>query len=83
MRRIGPNGNVQAVVGTPQVDGRVVADETSTANAVLTGPRGVVVAGGNLIVADTENHCIWYVDRERGRVRLMAESETCSSFAFK
>ncbi len=72
IRRIGPNGAVKALVGLPQQAGRMMADRTPMDQAMLDGPRGVAVVGGNLMVADTENDCIWYVDLERQEVRIVA-----------
>jgi sugar lactone lactonase YvrE len=72
VRRIRPNGQVEVTLGLAEHAGRMLADRTPMGEAVLDGPRGVIVAGGNLMVADTENHCLWYADLARREVRLLA-----------
>jgi sugar lactone lactonase YvrE len=81
VRRIRQGGQVEVVVGAPQHMGRMRSDRTAMSEALLDGPRGVVVVGGNLMVADTENHCIWYVDLARKEVRIVAGEPGASGLA--
>lgn len=45
-----------------------------SATAVFRYPQGLASNGNNknFYVADTENHCIWYVNRNNGMVYLVA-----------
>ncbi|MBX7221598.1 MAG: SMP-30/gluconolactonase/LRE family protein [Blastocatellia bacterium] len=65
---------VTTAVGTGS-PGTMTADSTPFAQAVFSSPRGIVAdTGGNLYVADTNNHAIFYVDFAKQEVRLVAGS---------
>ncbi|MBX7218565.1 MAG: IPT/TIG domain-containing protein [Blastocatellia bacterium] len=72
IRKIDFTEQVTTLLGSGS-PGRMTADTTPFAQAVFTGPRGVAVdGGGNLFIADTENHAIFYADFARREVRLLA-----------
>ena len=47
----------------------MVSDRTPLPDAVFSGPRGVAVVAGNLMVADTENHVIREIELKTGTIR--------------
>src|SRR5262245_53945590 len=62
IRRIDFNNQVKTVIGTGS-PGITTEDVTPLERVTLKSPQGVAVdVGGNLFVADTENHAIYYVD---------------------
>lgn len=72
IRKISFNDQVATMVGNGS-PGRTPNDVTPIAEARLSSPRGLAVdSGGNLFVADTDNHAIYYVDFEKQMVRLLA-----------
>ncbi|HMZ78775.1 MAG TPA: Ig-like domain-containing protein, partial [Acidobacteriota bacterium] len=72
LRQIDFDDNVTTILGTGS-PGRMSNDVTPFAQAVFNGLRGVVTdSGGNLFVADTDNHAIYQVDFESKQVILLA-----------
>ncbi len=74
IRRISFRGAVTVAAGAPETPGTMVGDETPLDEAVFRSPRGVASVGTSLYVADTENHAVYYVDRQTERVTLIAGS---------
>jgi sugar lactone lactonase YvrE len=72
VRRVNFRGDVTVAVGAPETPGTMSADVTALDQAVFRVPRGVAAVGSNYYVADTGNHAIYYVDAQRGEVRLVA-----------
>lgn len=74
VRKIDFSDQVTTVLGNG-APGVMNADVTPFAAAVFRGLRGLAIdAGGNLFVADTENHAVYYADFVRQEVRLLAGS---------
>lgn len=72
IRKIGFDDRVLTTLGNGS-PGVMTTDQTPLEAAVFRAPRGVASdTGGNLFVADTENHAIFYVDFARQEVRLLA-----------
>lgn len=72
IRKIGFNDQVSTILGNGQA-GVMNADITPFEDARFNSPQGVAVdIGGNLYVADTDNHAIYLVDFDRREVRLLA-----------
>ncbi|MBI4752540.1 MAG: IPT/TIG domain-containing protein [Acidobacteria bacterium] len=75
LRKITFTNEVQTIVGIG-LPGTPRFDQTGTlslSNLRLWSPRGVAVeAGGNLFLADTDNHAIYYLDLAAQQVRLVA-----------
>lgn len=72
LRQIDFDDNVTTILGTGS-PGRMPNDVTPFAQAVFNGLRGVVTdSGGNLFVADTDNHAIYQVDFESKQIILLA-----------
>lgn len=72
IRKVGFNDEVSTVLGNGQA-GVMTADTTAFEAARFNAPQGVAVdVGGNLYVADTDNHAIYIVDFDRREVRLLA-----------
>ena len=72
LRQIDFDDNVTTILGTGS-PGQMSNDVTPFAQAVFNGLRGVVTdSGGNLFVADTDNHAIYQVDFESKQVILLA-----------
>lgn len=77
LRKISFTNEVQTIVGsgtpgTPRFD---TTGALPLSQLRLSSPRGVAVeAGGNLFVADTDNHAIYYVDFATHQARLVAGS---------
>lgn len=79
IRKIGFDNSVQTMLGTgsPGILASLMSnDETSFINPTditLSSPQGVAVdAGGNIFVADTDNHAIYFIDFARSKVQLVA-----------
>ncbi|MBI4749734.1 MAG: IPT/TIG domain-containing protein [Acidobacteria bacterium] len=72
IRHIDFQDQVTRLLGTG-VPGTMTLDSTPFRDAVFRGPRGVALdTGGNLFLADTENHALFYADLTRQEVRLLA-----------
>ncbi|MEW6730832.1 MAG: Ig-like domain-containing protein [Acidobacteriota bacterium] len=75
IRRIDFNNRVETVLGTGS-PGTSPFDSDGSASfgrMLLSSPRGIGVdTGGNLYIADTDNHAIYYVDFARREVLLLA-----------
>lgn len=75
IRKVDFNGQVETLLGTG-FPGKSLFDSDgvlSSDNAQFNSPRGIVAdGGGNLYVADTDNHAIYYVDFSRNKVSLLA-----------
>lgn len=72
VRKINFDDSVETIVGSgaPGVNS---ADRTPFEQAQFRGVSGIALdAGGNLIIADTENHAIYIADRSRRVVTLLA-----------
>lgn len=75
IRRIGYNHQVQTILGngtpgTPTFDASL---EARFETVKLNGPRGTATdLGGNLFIADSDNHAIYYADFKKQRVLLLA-----------
>lgn len=72
IRKLDPSEQVTTVLGkgSPGIN---TADVTPFPQAMFNGPRGIVSdTGGNLFIADTDNHAIFYADFARQEVRLLA-----------
>lgn len=72
IRLVRPEGATSTIIGEPMTAGRLEALDAPTSEIRLDGPRGVVVLSGDLVVADTNNHQLLYVDRSRGLVSRLA-----------
>lgn len=79
IRRISFDNKVETMLGTG-IPGLAAAltssDETSfvaSTDIALSGPQGVAIdTGGNIFVADTDNHAIYYVDFSKTKIHLVA-----------
>lgn len=75
IRKVTFTGQVETVLGRG-FPGKVFfdSDKTLSLNEMFfNSPRGIVAdAGGNLYVADTDNHAIYYVDFATSKVTLLA-----------
>ncbi|MBX7220725.1 MAG: Ig-like domain-containing protein [Blastocatellia bacterium] len=75
VRKIGSNQVVETILGSgspglPLFDGN---GKTAFERLVLNGPRGIATdKGGNLLLADTNNHAIYYADMASREVTLLA-----------
>jgi sugar lactone lactonase YvrE len=66
------NDRVERVLGMG-MPGRIAADIVPFDQAVFSSPQGVTVdTGGNLLIADTDNHAIYLADFEKRQVELIA-----------
>ncbi len=72
IRLVRPEGATSTIIGEPMTAGRLEALDAPASEIRLDGPRGVVVLSGDLVVADTNNHQLLYVDRSRGLVSRLA-----------
>jgi hypothetical protein len=73
IRKIDSAQNVTTTVGTPGSQGTMMNDINILALARFKFPQGVAGTGTkNFFIADTGNHCIWYVNRDNGNVYLVA-----------
>lgn len=74
IRRIDFADQVTTFLGSG-VQGVMTADATPFQQAVFRNPQGVAVdAGGNVYIADTDNHSIYVADIQNRVVRLLAGS---------
>jgi sugar lactone lactonase YvrE len=72
IRKIDFNNQVTKVLGKG-VGGMNSKAEISFDEAMLNAPRGVALdTGGNLIIADTDNHAIYHADMTNKMLRLLA-----------
>jgi len=72
IRRMRPDGQVDAIAGVPNQTG---SNDGSVSSARFNSPRGVAVdINGNLFVADSGNHTIRYIDVVAGQVKTIAGS---------
>ncbi|KAF0246360.1 MAG: hypothetical protein FD167_3468, partial [bacterium] len=74
IRKIGFNKQVETIIGkgTPGIS-RFTSKGADFDNVLLNSPRGVVTDnGGNLYIADTDNHAIYYADFSLKQVFLLA-----------
>jgi sugar lactone lactonase YvrE len=72
IRKIDFQDNVTTAVGKGE-PGINRNDVTPFENTFFNGPRGVAAdAAGNLFIADTDNHAIYFADFTNGMVRLIA-----------
>ncbi|MBI4747081.1 MAG: Ig-like domain-containing protein [Acidobacteria bacterium] len=75
VRKIGFTNQVETVLGTGDPGTPVFDSQGSAAlnQMVFRSPRGIAVeSGGNLFLADTDNHAIYFVDLGAKRVWLLA-----------
>jgi sugar lactone lactonase YvrE len=75
IRKIGFNNQVETILGTgsPGLSFFDNSGMRSFDGMNFQSPRGIEAdAGGNLFIADTENHSIYYVDFSRQRMVLLA-----------
>jgi sugar lactone lactonase YvrE len=81
IRKIGFNDRVTTVLGNG-APGVNKEDVTPFDRAAFNGPQGVTLdKGGNLLIADTENHAIYLADLAKKEVRLLAGEPGVSGFA--
>lgn len=74
IRRIDFTDQVTTFLGSG-AQGVMTADATPFQQAVFRNPQGVAVdAGGNVYIADTDNHAIYVADLQNRVVRLLAGS---------
>ncbi|MBI4852975.1 MAG: IPT/TIG domain-containing protein [Acidobacteria bacterium] len=79
IRRIGFDNSVQTMLGTgsPGLLATFTSSDemnfTNPNDITLSSPQGVAVdVGGNIFVADTDNHAIYFVDFSKSKVLLVA-----------
>lgn len=79
IRKIGFDNSVQTMLGTgnPGLLAALINNDeiplTSPTDITLSSPQGVTVdIGGNIFVADTDNHAIYFVDFSKSKVQLVA-----------
>src|SRR5262249_36885915 len=70
LRAVGPDGRIRTVAGTGKPG--LTGDGGDARSATLNGPKHLCVdREGNVLIADTENHCIRkYLPREGKIVRV-------------
>ncbi len=75
IRKVSFTGQVETVLGTG-LPGKAFFDSDKTLSldkVIFNSPRGVVAdAGGNIYIADTDNHAIYYVDFATSKATLLA-----------
>lgn len=72
IRKIDFNDRVSTILGNGS-PGTNINNITPFESAAFSGPLGVAVdTGGNLIIADTQNHAIYIADLAKREVRLLA-----------
>lgn len=82
IRKISFSDSVATVLNSSGAPGTITADSVPFAMAAFRGPQGVAVdSGGNLYIADTENHAIYVADFSKNEVRLLAGSPGVSGKA--
>jgi sugar lactone lactonase YvrE len=75
IRKIGLNKQIYTVIGSGSPGTNLFNEEgeLSFDRTLLNGPRGLVAEnGGNLYLADTDNHAIYYIDFVHKQVILLA-----------
>lgn len=75
IRKIDFNGQVETLLGQGFPGRSLFGSDgmLSSDNISFNSPRGIVAdAGGNIYIADTDNHAIYYVDFARDTVSLLA-----------
>ncbi|MBX7220145.1 MAG: IPT/TIG domain-containing protein [Blastocatellia bacterium] len=75
VRKIGFSNQVETLLGTgaPGITPFSQAGTAAFEKIRLHSPHGIAVAsGGNLFVADTDNHAVYYVDQATRQVQLLA-----------
>jgi sugar lactone lactonase YvrE len=71
IRQIGFDDEVHTRLGTgsPGTNGNSI---TPFSQAAFSSPKGVAVMDGGLLIADTDNHAIFFADFDKEEVRLLA-----------
>ncbi|MFY9221948.1 MAG: IPT/TIG domain-containing protein [Blastocatellia bacterium] len=79
IRRISFDNKVETMLGTgtPGLAAALTSGDetffTTSTDIALSGPQGVAIdTGGNIFVADTDNHAIYYVDFSKTKIHLVA-----------
>ena len=72
VRKIDGHRRVTRVIGAAGTPGQMTGDDISFDQMRFNSPSGVAIAGGNLLITDTVNHAIWYLDFQKQRVNLFA-----------
>ncbi len=62
IRRVSFTGVVSDALGTPTLPGVMLDDEQQLSAAKFDGPQGLALLGRDFIVADTNNHALFYAD---------------------
>jgi hypothetical protein len=81
IRKIDAAYNVTTRVGSPGFPGTMTANIVPISAAMFRAPQGVEGTGTkDFYVADTENHCIWYVNFTANRVELVCGEPGLAGF---
>ncbi|MEW6729956.1 MAG: SMP-30/gluconolactonase/LRE family protein [Acidobacteriota bacterium] len=78
IRKISFDDEVSTILGTgmpgvPALDNNDQISFTNPTDISFNGPRGIATdLGGNLYVADTDNHALYFIDLVNNRVKLLA-----------
>lgn len=73
IRKVDSGRDVVTIIGTPGVAGTMTDTVNPSASMKFRFPQGVAGSGiKNFYIADTENHCIWFVNRNNGNTYLVA-----------
>lgn len=75
VRKISFNDQVETLLGlgSPGLNSFDLEGKKALSNTLLNGPRGIAVdSGGNLYIADTDNHAIYFANVSQGELFLLA-----------